>query len=64
MRDDDGIVLTSTEGEFGRVQVALYERHAPDQVGNVMRHELTVSEMEHLHTLLTRALWSQIRNMT
>lgn len=63
MSEDRGLILTATEGDANRVQIALYERHAPDEPGKVMRHELTLYEMERLHTLLTQALWSQIRNL-
>ena len=58
-----GTILTSTEGDDGKVQIVLYERHQVEETGRVMRHELTMYEMQHLHELLTRALWGQVRNL-
>ena len=66
MSDEDDaqrIILTAIETDLGLVQVALYERHQPGEPGLALRHELTLYEMEHLHTILTRALWAQIRNL-
>jgi hypothetical protein len=59
-----GTIFTSTEGEASRVQIAIYEKHELDEVGSVMRHELTLYEMHHLHELLTDALWTLLRKQT
>jgi hypothetical protein len=56
-------ILTSTEGDDRRVQIAIYERHEAGEPGAVMRHELSLYEMQRLHEMLTDALWAHIRRM-
>lgn len=60
---EKGIIMTSTETDPGRVQISLYERHDPGEPGAIMRHELTLFEMAHLHQLLVKALHFHISNM-
>lgn len=52
-----GIVLTSTENKPGEVVISMYEKHKPGEPGTIMRHQLSLNEMQHLHEALTRALW-------
>jgi hypothetical protein len=60
---DEGIIVTSFENSPGQITIAMYERHAVGEPGLVMRKELSLFEMESLHTAITKALWCHIRQM-
>lgn len=51
--------FTTTEGEPGRIQIAMFEGHGADE--RAMRRELSVGQMQDLHEKLTKALWDHMR---
>lgn len=53
------MILTVTEGEPGRVQIALYEGHGVDQ--KAVRHELTLYEIYRMHEVCTEALYAHAK---
>ena len=55
----DRIFVSTIEDSPGRIHIALFEGHGADQVA--MRKELTAAEMQHMHALLTKALWDRYR---
>jgi hypothetical protein len=58
---EKGFVLTAIEGSPGQVTLAVYEHHDIGKPGIIIRKELTLFEMERLHTVITKALWWHAR---
>ena len=62
MSDEKEWLVEAAEGQPGQVILTMAQPHEFGKPGQFIEKELSLFEMECLHTAIVRALWFQIRN--